>query len=371
MGTNKFEQWIAMNDRQTCFKLTQHYYIAKESGKKFKIIKKRILLLLLRRFFFLFMNLFRISKTAAQDSGPTKTPLMERILGLDKFAVKGLLSAQPVIKDLHFKAEEAPLVSIIIAVYNHFDYTYNCLLSILEQTKDVSYEIILVNDCSSDGTAGYVEKIHQIVYIENSENLGFLRSCNKAALLAKGKYLCFLNNDTQVTAGWLNHMLSVFHTDKNTGLVGAKLVFPYGLLQEAGGLVDYTGQPANYGRYGDPEDIRHNVLRETDYCSGACILVLKEDFESFEGFDKRYIPAYYEDTDLAFAIRYHLNKKVYYQPLTEIIHFEGISSGKTIVAGSVKEYQLINSKKFIEKWSPVIKEFPKTTVYEEIAAKFR
>lgn len=373
MSAIKSEKWIDINHRKVCIKLSQQYYSAKEAGKKFKVLRMHTLALIFKRIFFLLIELIRLKRAPGELTSQKyfSRSFFKNLLGLYSFEVPGLLPQQPLLQKLNFKQEVAPMVSIIIAVHNHLDYTYNCLLSILLKTQNISYEIIIVNDCSSDGTSSYLKGLENIVYLENNENIGFLKSCNKAADFAKGKYLCFLNNDTQVTQDWLFHMISVFKSDQQTGLVGVKLIYPYGLLQEAGGLVNYLGQTANYGKYTDPSLGKYNYLRETDYCSGACILVEKADFDKLNGFDTRYIPAYYEDTDLAFAIRYQLNKKVFYQPLTEIIHFEGISSGKTIVAGSVKEYQLVNSKKFIEKWYSVIERFPKTTIYEKIADKFR
>lgn len=368
--TNNFQQWVDRSNRRTCLKISQQYYISKESGTKFSWFRKRLIILLIRRLFFILLELLLSNRAPVRKNQQQSKNFVKRLLGLYKFERYDLLPGDPVLTPLNFKEEQNPMVSIVIAVHNHLDYTYNCLQSILLNTDDVKYEIILINDCSSDNTAKFMNNISNLIYLENDENLGFLKSCNKAAKCARGEYICLLNNDTQVTPTWLLNLVSIFNTDTGTGLVGAKLIYPYGLLQEAGGIVNYLGQPANYGKYNDPKLDKFNYLRQADYCSGACILVLKKDFEQLGGFDENFAPAYYEDTDLCFAIRYQLNKKVYYQPQSEIIHYEGISSGKIMVPGSIKEYQRINADKFTTKWASVLLSFPKTLVYEEIANKF-
>jgi len=174
----------------------------------------------------------------------------------------------------------------------------------------------------------------------------------------------------QVQAGWLKNLIAPFDQFNYVGLVGAKLIYPYGLLQEAGGIVNFRGEPANYGKFDDPDDIHYNYLRQTDYCSGACIVLAKNDLDVLGGFDDAFSPAYYEDTDLAFRVRYHLHKKVYYQPLAQVVHFEGVSSGKVSDGKNVKSYQLVNAVKFKERWQHVFEMFPQTTNHRAIARKF-
>ena len=240
----------------------------------------------------------------------------------------------------------------------------------MNNTDGISYEVILVNDCSADETKRVLSTIENVVVVDNEKNIGFLKSCNKALGYAKGRYICFLNNDVQVQIGWLKNLTMPFENFNDVGLVGAKLIYPYGLLQEAGGIVNYKGEPANYGKFQDPNHIHYNYLRQTDYCSGACILLLKTDLDELKGFDDTFAPAYYEDTDLAFRVRYRLKKKVYYQPLSRVIHFEGVSSGKISDGNNVKSYQQINAEKFKERWAEVFKTFPPTRDFVANARKF-
>jgi GT2 family glycosyltransferase len=250
-----------------------------------------------------------------------------------------------------------PIVSIIIPVFNHFEHTYNCLKSIAKLNDETTYEVIVVDDCSTDETPKLIKNIKGISYQRQKTNGGFIESCNTGAKLAKGQYLMFLNNDTVVYDNWLDSLCQVFDDYPDAGLVGSKLVYPDNQLQEAGGIVFSDASGWNYGRLGKPDEPWYNHIREVDYCSGASILITNALFVSLGYFDERYKPAYYEDTDLAFAVR-NIGKKVYYQPASKITHFEGISSGTDLTSG-MKKYQVVNQTKFKQKWVKQLANQPK------------
>ncbi|MFH8087098.1 MAG: glycosyltransferase, partial [Candidatus Aenigmatarchaeota archaeon] len=250
-----------------------------------------------------------------------------------------------------FPKVKNPEISIIIPVYNNIKYTMNCLKSILNNTGG-SFEVIVVNDASTDDTLKILrEKVKNIKIINNETNLGFIESCNRGAKASLGKYLCFLNNDTIVTKDWLPPLVDLIKKDF-VGAVGAKLVYPDGRLQEAGGIIWKDGSGWNYGRYDDPETPEYNFVREVDYCSGAVLMVKKDLFERIGGFSLEFKPAYYEDTDLCFNIR-KFGYKVLYQPKSVVIHYEGITSGTDTRKG-IKRYQEVNKQKFFEKWKDVL-----------------
>ena len=255
---------------------------------------------------------------------------------------------------LRFVKEGHPMVSIVIPVYNQIHYTYACLVSILEHTKDVVYEVIIADDVSSDATKELAKFTENVVICRNETNQGFLRNCNQAAKAARGKYVMFLNNDTQVTEGWLSSLVNLIEADPTIGMVGSKLVYPDGRLQEAGGILWSDGSGWNYGRLDDPEKPEYNYVKDVDYISGASILLSNELWKRIGGFDDHFAPAYCEDSDLAFEVR-KAGLRVVYQPLSKVIHFEGISNGTDVNGSGLKRYQVENSLKLREKWAEEFK----------------
>ena len=241
-----------------------------------------------------------------------------------------------------------PIVSVIIPIYGKCEYTLRCLTSIAANLPSAPFEVIVVDDCSPDNSAEILGEVHGIRLISSAQNQGFIRSCNVGAKAANGQYLYFLNNDTEVTAGWLDELLRTFHEFPGTGLVGSKLMYPNGTLQEAGGIIWQDGSAWNFGRNQDPALPVYNYAREVDYCSGASIMTPKELFESLNGFDEHYLPAYCEDSDLALKIRDH-GHRVICQPRSVVVHYEGVTSGTDTTQGT-KAYQIENSKKLFERW---------------------
>lgn len=253
---------------------------------------------------------------------------------------------------LVFPPCEMPLVSIVVPVCNQWETTRACLVSICENTTAIPYEVIVADDGSKDDTRCLAELAPGVHHITNTENLGFLRNCNQAARQARGKYLVLLNNDTQVQPDWLAPLVALAEQDERVGIAGPMLLYPDGRLQEAGGIIWRDGSGWNYGHLDFPERPEYNYLKETDYISAACILVRKSLWDEIGGFDERFAPAYYEDTDLAFEAR-HRGYQVLYQPLSRVVHLEGVSHGTDLNYG-IKSRQTVNRAIFREKWATIL-----------------
>jgi GT2 family glycosyltransferase/glycosyltransferase involved in cell wall biosynthesis len=253
------------------------------------------------------------------------------------------------LRSLYFPAHKEVEVSVIIPVFNQLPFTHACLASLQTVQERPSFEVIIVDDCSRDDTAKLVPQIRGIIYLRNETNSGFIASCNRGAEKARGKYLFFLNNDTIVKDDWLSALMDTFAEEPQAGVVGSKLVYPDGRLQEAGGIIWRDASGWNFGKSDDPEKPEYNYLREVDYCSAAALMIPKSLFHSVGGFDSRYAPAYYEDTDLSFKVR-RAGYKVLYQPLSEVIHYEGATGGTDLSTGT-KKHQDINRSTFAKRWA--------------------
>jgi len=252
-------------------------------------------------------------------------------------------------RPIEFPVHEQVEISIIIPVFNQLRFTQACLASLQENQGTERFEVIVVDDCSTDGTAEAVALIPGVVYMRNETNSGFIASCNRGAEKARGNYLTFLNNDTLVRDGWLSALVGTFAEEPQAGIVGSKLVYPDGRLQEAGGIIWQDASGWNYGKFDDASKPEYNYLREVDYCSAAALMIPKALFRDVGGFDSRYAPAYYEDTDLAFKVR-RAGYKVLYQPLSEVIHYEGATGGTDLASGT-KKHQDINRSRFARTWA--------------------
>ncbi|MFW5926623.1 MAG: glycosyltransferase [Wenzhouxiangella sp.] len=251
---------------------------------------------------------------------------------------------------------DSPTASIVVPVFNKSAYTAACLHSIVAHSDPERVEIIVVDDCSSDDTPQYLAACEGLTVIRNETNSGFIHSVNTGAAAARGEFLVLLNNDTTVTAGWLDALLDTFSLIPGTGAVGARLVYPDGTLQEAGGIIFSDASGWNYGRGDRADRPRYNFASEADYVSGACLAIRRETFRELGGFDERYAPAYYEDTDLCFRLR-EVGLRVIYQPACTIVHHEGVSSGTDETRG-IKRYQSVNRRKFKDGWAEQLQRQP-------------
>jgi GT2 family glycosyltransferase/glycosyltransferase involved in cell wall biosynthesis len=249
-----------------------------------------------------------------------------------------------------------PRVSIVIPVYNHVGHTLACLRALAAHPPQAACEILVVDDGSTDQTVQWMPQVQGLRYEVRASNGGFIEACNDGVARSRGTYVVLLNNDTVPQPGWLDALLETFSTVPRAGLVGAQLLYPDGRLQESGGVLFQDGSAWSYGRFESPEDPRYSALRDVDYCSGAAVMLPRALWDQLGGFDTRYRPAYYEDTDLAFAVRAS-GHRVLVQPASRVVHDEGTSNGTDTQSG-VKAYQVRNRGVFAAKWAAVLAQHP-------------
>ncbi|RLF04543.1 MAG: hypothetical protein DRJ60_06945, partial [Thermoprotei archaeon] len=220
-------------------------------------------------------------------------------------------------------------VSIIMPVFNNLTFTRNCLEALYKVTPSDIFELIIVDNGSTDDTRSFLEtfkrKHNNLIPIRNEDNLGFAKACNQGAKIAKGKYLVFLNNDTIPLDRWLEELVKVAESDAKVGVVGAKLLYPNGKIQHAG-IELINGIPDHPYRFADPSIPEVNQQRELDMVTGACMLIKKELFEKLGGCDELYKNGM-EDVDLCLKVR-EKGFNVIYCPKSVLYHHEGVTEGR-------------------------------------------
>jgi len=295
-------------------------------------------------------SLLALSEATQHKKDPELTELVGRISILGRLHEQLVAGFEKIrrFEHLTFPSVITPDVSIVVPVHNKFPVTYYCLVALLFAYNKASFEVVLVDDGSTDETLDILELVDGMQLLRNETSQGFIRSCNRGASVAKGKYIVMLNNDTEPTVHWLDELIFAFEQFDQVGLAGAKLLYPDGKLQEAGGIVWSSGNPWNYGRGGNPHEPRFSYTRQADYLSGAAIMLPTALWNEIGGFSEEYCPAYFEDTDLAFKVR-AAGYKTLFVPLSVVYHFEGVSSGTSVTSGT-KRYQEINRPKFKKKW---------------------
>ncbi len=207
-------------------------------------------------------------------------------------------------------------VSIVVLNWNGRELLERCLSSLKKNTRYTDYEVILVDNGSEDGSQTLVRKnFPDIKLIENEKNLGFSRGVNKGLKIAKGEYLFLLNNDTEVTEGWLSELVKVARSDPSIGIVGCKLIFPDGTVQHAGGYMTSAGIAKHY---------TSGVQREVEFVTGGALLIKREVIKKIGFLDEKFSPFYFEDIDWCFRAKKN-GYKVIYSPNIKIIHHESLS----------------------------------------------
>ena len=233
----------------------------------------------------------------------------------------------------------ALLLSIIIPLYNGVVFTRRCLDSLSAHADPTLYELILVDNASSDATSHLLNSLPpSVTVIRNATNLGFAHACNQGAWAATTPYILFLNNDTVVTPGWLATMIEACGPD--VGIIGCRMLYPDGTIQHAG-IELINGIPDHPYRHQPADMPAANTARDLDMVTGACLLIRRELFLQLAGFDEVYRNGV-EDVDLCLRAR-EAGYRVVYQPKAMIYHHEGQSSGRF-------DHVDRNLRFFIDRW---------------------
>jgi GT2 family glycosyltransferase len=215
----------------------------------------------------------------------------------------------------------------------------------------VNYELLVVDNASSDETAAVLSLVECAKIIRNSDNRGLGPAVMQAIPWSSGEFLCLLNNDALVERGTLNASVETLSKWPNTGAVGGKILLADGRLQEAGCIIWRDGRTHQYGRLDDPSLPQYNFRRPVDYCSGAFLVVPRSLFLEIGGLDERYGIGYYEDADYC-TRTWHAGRSVVYEPRAVLHHYEGASSANQI---AVHELIMRNHLKFASQWKAALR----------------
>jgi len=231
-------------------------------------------------------------------------------------------------------------VSIIYVNYYSFELTSNSIDSLHKYCKDLTTEIIIVDNASKDGSAGKLKsKYSHVIIIENKENLGFAAANNIGLRNAIGKYVLFLNNDTILLEDSISKVYSFLEQQEKSSLVGCKLVNEDYSIQCSVGdfLTPFNNITANFflyllfpkNKYFNRYHLMNSKfdgINEVESIVGAFIFGLRSDILSIGGFDDRFF-FYGEDSDLCKRFKQN-DGKVFYYPKTKVIHIKGSSANK-------------------------------------------
>jgi glycosyltransferase involved in cell wall biosynthesis/GT2 family glycosyltransferase/Flp pilus assembly protein TadD len=233
--------------------------------------------------------------------------------------------------------------SIVVPVRNNVELTRQCLTALSKIPQDIEYEVIVVDNHSTDGTPEFLASLGgDVQIIRNRENLGFAKACNQGAQAARGSYLVFLGNEIIPQDGWLRALVGEVETHPEVGAVGSKLLYSDGTVQHAG-VVFSRSELSPYRMYhhaaSDLPGV--NVRREFQAVAGACLLIRRTLFEELGRFDEGFQGGF-EDVDLCLKVR-EKGYRVVYQPRSVLCSPESRPSGRTRHEGS-------DTTRFRERW---------------------
>ncbi len=253
-------------------------------------------------------------------------------------------------------------LSIVVVTYNSSDHVRGCLESLIRETEQIEYEIIVVDNASQDGTPDIVcDEFPKARLIVNRDNRGHAQGNNQGMAQSRGRYILLLNPDTVVQPGALTALLQEMKRSPGIGLLGCRLLNSDGSLQQSFGFeVGFVNEAIrkfffnlwSHHRFppvGWVLKTLHSRKKEVDWVKGACMLVCRQAVFDAELLDEKFF-MYMEDADLSRRIR-QLGWKVRFTPEAEVMHFGG-GSARSNLGRSALEHrrsQLYYFKKHLGK----------------------
>lgn len=259
-------------------------------------------------------------------------------------------SLAPAVRETHAKA------SIIVVTYNNLNLNRLCLESIYARTEWPNFEVIVVDNNSTDGTADYLKEVEgkfpNLHVVLNDSNLGFAAANNIGLRKSSGDYLVLLNNDTVVTRGWLSTLIRHLHNDPEIGLIGPVTNMIGNEAKVDVGYVDIKDMPAwaaNYVQEHDGEFIPVLML------AMFCVAMRKEVFEKVGFLDEQFGIGMFEDDDYTHRIKVN-GFRVACAADSFVHHFSQASFKKLIENGKYQglfdENRLLFERKWNMQWTP-------------------
>lgn len=257
------------------------------------------------------------------------------------------------------RKSEKIILSIIIVGYNVEKWLVICLNSIFKNQPDIHFEVIYIDNGSQDATLEKLSCFKCIKIVKNSSNLGFTKACNQGAAVARGKYLLFLNSDTEILDGSLEKMVDYLEKNHSAGVIGPRLfnnhqfdlqisstgdltpvraIFSFSLLKD---LLPHTRLVREYLL----SDWQRNSIREVGAVSGAALMIRNSIFKKINGFDEQFF-LYFDESDLCLRVK-NLGKKIIFYPEAKIIHYGGKTTEK--MPAEAHQFFLQSRFKFFKK----------------------
>jgi GT2 family glycosyltransferase len=253
------------------------------------------------------------------------------------------------------------MVSVVVVAWRNAERLETCLAALAAQgappsskaasseaasSEAVPFETLVVLNGASDEVVAVVrERIAGARVVQSRVNRGFGGGANLAAAEARGQFLVFLNDDTEVQPGWLANLVDTARAHPEAGALGSRTITEAGYLLEAGSVLWRNGSVWHVGRGLPATTTRYRYLRRVDYCSGSSLLLRRDAWDAAGGFDEGYFPGYYEDVDLCLQLR-RLGFHILYEPRSVVSHHESSSLDhryKLFVSGRSRA-------RFLDKW---------------------